>query len=491
VWLALVVCFAAACDNAEPGGGNGAAASESFDPAGSGAATSAPPPEMTAATSPEATTNTAPSTAPPPSDAGLVHATVVATWAREDSSWLLVDLAAGQTIEGSTRVVVELDDPQVDCGGQRSPVFILSSAEEVSFQLVPSAVAERPADIRDLRWAVPVTVAGRDVRIECPSPDELTATIAAQRAKWSAAGVSDYEFTLRWGVFNATAGDYRVTVVDGRPAGVTRLNEPMVSPDGSPLDVSDVPATIEEVFDRVDAEVGADRIVVCYDSQLGYPVDVLVDQILNGIDDELTMAISELTIAGAATPSVGCTDRTKPSLGSMSCDVYLVGPDGAIGTTPVRSGVRGFSTVARAELPAAASAGQTLVVTVPSDSQLLISTTEQFNVVAQRDFLRVFAISGGSVVDGSVSQTPADNAPATADGSTVGLGLSTSVPGGQEVTFPAARFEVVAADTATTVEVSLLRYESTLDLQDTNGSIITIRATCAVDPNVLAIATIS
>jgi hypothetical protein len=39
--------------------------------------------------------------------------------------------------------------------------------------------------------------------------------------------------------------------------------------------------------------------------------------------------------------------------------------------------------------------------------------------------------------------------------------------------------------------VSLLRYESTLDLQNTDSSIITIRANCAVDPNVLAVATVS
>jgi Family of unknown function (DUF6174) len=321
VCLVLVMCFAAACNDAEPGDGNGAAASDASDPAGRGTAGSAAPPHMTTPTSPEATTTTttAPATTTPSSDAGLVNATVVATWMREDSSWLLVDLAAGETIEGSTRVVVELDDPEVACAGQRSPVFILSSAEDVSFQLVPDAVAGRPADIQDLRWAVPVTVAGRDVRIECPSREELTATIAAQRAKWTAAGVGDYEFTLRWGIFTATAGDYRVTVVDGQSAGVTSLNKPMVSPDGPPLDVSDIPATIEEVFDRLEAELGADRIVACYDSQLGYPVDVLVDQIFNAVDDELTMAISELTIAGAARPSVGCADHTKPSLGSMSC----------------------------------------------------------------------------------------------------------------------------------------------------------------------------
>jgi hypothetical protein len=73
----------------------------------------------------------------------------------------------------------------------------------------------------------------------------------------------------------------------------------------------------------------------------------------------------------------------------------------------------------------------------------------------------------------------------------VSLGLTTAVAGGAEVTFPAARFEVVAGDPGTSVEVSLQRYESTLDLQNTDGSIVPIRAICAVDPNVLAAATVS
>ena len=162
-----------------------------------------------------------------------------------------------------------------------------------------------------------------------------------------------------------------------------------------------------------------------------------------------------------------------------------------IGATPVRSGVRGFSTVARAELPDEVTTGQTFTVTVPSDSAFLISTTEQFSVVTQRDFLRVFGVTGGTVVAASVSHTPAENAPATADETKVSLGLTTAVAGGAEVVFPAARFHVVAGDAGTSVEVSLLRYESTLDLQNTDGSIITIRATCAVDPNVLAAVTVS
>ena len=137
---------------------------------------------------------------------------------------MLVDLAEGEAIEGWTRVVVELDELDVDCAGSRGPLFIVSAQEKVSFELVPDAEAAGPADVRDLRWSVPVAVAGRDLRIVCPTRDELTATIEAERAKWTAAGVRSYEFTLQWGVFNLTAGDYRVTVVDGQPGAVTRLD---------------------------------------------------------------------------------------------------------------------------------------------------------------------------------------------------------------------------------------------------------------------------
>jgi hypothetical protein len=303
--------------------------------------------------------------------------------------------------------------------------------------------------------------------------------------------VPDYEFTLHWEVFNLTAGDYRLSVVNGQPGTLTRLDEPVAEPGAAPLDLSEIPTTIDEIFDRLEADLDADRVVACYDSQLGYPVDVLIDDILNGVDDELSMTVSDLTIAGAAVPSAGCGEPTEPTTGSMACDVYVIGADGTIGTTPVRSGVRGFTTVAHAELPDKVTAGDAFAVSIPSDSQFLISTTEQFTVVAQRDFVRVFGVTGGTVLAGSVSQVPAEDAPASADETTVSLGLTTSVAGGAEVTFPAARFEVVAGEAGTSIEVSLQSYESTLDLQNTDGSMIPIRATCDVDPNVLAAVTVS
>jgi hypothetical protein len=483
--LVLALLLAMACE-AKP-----AATPEATEPA---PAASARGVETTASVSAAVTTSPGTLEAPTtlPADRATPHqATVVAVWGQEDAAWLLVDLAEGEPIAGSRRVVVALDEPDVDCAGRRAPVIMLRAPEQVTFELLSGVAAEGPPDMHDLRWEVPVAVAGRDVRIVCPSRAELTATIAAQRAKWAAAGARDYEFTLHWGIFNLTAGDYRVAVTDGQPGVLTRLGEPVVEPDAPPVDLSEVPASIEDVFERLEAALGADRVVACYDAELGYPVDVRVDDDLNGVDDELTMAVSEMAINGSPTRSSTCGERAEPMTGSMACDVYVVGPDGSVGTTAVRTGVRGFSTVAEAELPDQVAEGERFVVTVPGDSQVLTSTAEQYSVVTQRDFVRVFGVTGGSIVAGSVAQTPAENAPANSDEATVSLGFTATVAGGDEVAFPAARFEVVPADAATSVEVSLLRYESTLDLRDINGAMLTIRAVCAVDPNVLAVATVS
>jgi hypothetical protein len=228
----------------------------------------------------------------------------------------------------------------------------------------------------------------------CASDAELTGTLAAQRDRWEAAGIDDYEFTLHWEEFSYLGGGYRVSVIDGQPGSVVRFTEPIAGPDAATIDLSPLPATIDEVFEVIEADLDADRVVACYDAELGYSVDVLIDRILNNEDDETTIAITELTAAGSPLPSTGC-------------------PSSAAVTT--------------------------------------ISTT-------------------------SVSQTPAEHAPASSAGSTVSLGFDDSVPGGRAVAFPAAQFVVVPDDPGTTVEVSLLEYESTLTLQDSDGSTLRVRA---------------
>lgn len=196
--LVLLVLSATGCDDAEPAGRLEVATLVTVEPAsGGGTVASAPGDDATASTLPPTTpTDTAPVTTAVSNGDARVDAKVVATWGGEGSSWLLVDLGEGEAIEGSARVVVEFDEPDVECAGGRWPVFILRPSEAVTFELVAGGAAAGPAEVSDLRWSVPVVVAGRDLRIACPSRDELAATIAGQRAVWTAAAVRDYEFTL-------------------------------------------------------------------------------------------------------------------------------------------------------------------------------------------------------------------------------------------------------------------------------------------------------
>ena len=123
--------------------------------------------------------------------------------------------------------------------------------------------------------------------------DEFIATVAEQRAKWEGAGIDTYEFTFYWGVFTLLNGSYRVTVLDGQPAGIDRIgaSEPGVD------SLDELPGSIEEVFDHLERQVGADRVDVQYDPDLGYPVSVRVDWMNNAVDDEFEMRISDFTVA--------------------------------------------------------------------------------------------------------------------------------------------------------------------------------------------------
>jgi hypothetical protein len=94
----------------------------------------------------------------------------------------------------------------------------------------------------------------------------------------------------------------------------------------------------------------------------------------------------------------------------------------------------------------------------------------------------VFEVTGATVVAGSVSQSPQQGATASTTPTTVTFGVSVSVPGGvYEMTFPEAQFDVVADSNVSTVTVSLARWEGTTRLQNTDGSVLTVRAICSAD----------
>jgi hypothetical protein len=170
----------------------------------------------------------------------------------------------------------------------------------------------------------------------------------------------------------------------------------------------------------------------------------------------------------------------------ITCDAFLIEPDGMIDPNPVATALPGFHTVASAATPTNARPGQRFGVLVPSEGLVLASTAQGLPVVAQNDFLRVFDVTGATVVAGSVGQSPPQGTTASTTSTTVRLGVSVSVPGGHEMTFPAAQFEVVADNNVSSVTVALARWEGTTRLQNTDGSVLSVRAVCSPDSNLLA-----
>ena len=114
--------------------------------------------------------------------------------------------------------------------------------------------------------------------------------VAAQRARWEAAGIDSYHFTVTWTSANAFVGDYRVTVIDGQPRRVVRSDGLEIDPDEM---AGERPVTIDEVFDVIEDMLSAETLTATYDQVLGYPVDVSVDEFAGVVDDEFRIRISD------------------------------------------------------------------------------------------------------------------------------------------------------------------------------------------------------
>jgi hypothetical protein len=114
--------------------------------------------------------------------------------------------------------------------------------------------------------------------------------VAAQRARWEAAGIDSYHFTVTWTSANAFVGDYRVTVIDGQPRRVVRSDGLEIDPDEM---AGERPVTIDEVFDVIEDMLSAETFTATYDQVLGYPVDVSVDEFAGVVDDEFRIRISD------------------------------------------------------------------------------------------------------------------------------------------------------------------------------------------------------
>jgi hypothetical protein len=119
------------------------------------------------------------------------------------------------------------------------------------------------------------------------------AALDANRARWDAANVPDYQYRMQRGCFCAPelTEPGIVKVRDGAIQSVE-------SPDGlSLLDPADY-LTIDGLFDVIqDAiDAGADAFQVTYDETFGVPISISVDYLLPAADDEISYSATELVV---------------------------------------------------------------------------------------------------------------------------------------------------------------------------------------------------
>ena len=211
--------------------------------------------------------------------------------------WGVLDLSDGATIESSSWVLVEVSNGDVGCGDEFHPMFAhqLDAGEAVSFEVVAGEPGPRPEF-----WMTPSgetfdaapAVRGQRLRAACPEgTDAAAAQLASQRALWDERGPDAYEFSMTWHIFNNTYGDYRIGVADGVAVSVLKDGATRLNPAGAGRDM---PLTIDDLFDELERQVAGDSFVATYDSKLGFPVSVEVDQMLNATDDELEVRVTDL-----------------------------------------------------------------------------------------------------------------------------------------------------------------------------------------------------
>jgi len=123
-----------------------------------------------------------------------------------------------------------------------------------------------------------------------PGPGGEVARVAAeQRSFWQGKGIASYTFSVSRPCFCPPewSGPFEVTVVDGATTVVTYEGAPAAA-----ANVEHIPKTIEAVFDLLIANA-ATTVEVTYDPIFGFPASISVDPLVNAIDDEFDITISD------------------------------------------------------------------------------------------------------------------------------------------------------------------------------------------------------
>lgn len=197
------------------------------------------------------------------------------------------------------------------CGGDDDTGEPTSTDPDTSATTAPSATARTeavatnaPGDTTDPpsgpETTQPATTADPTTQaaVTTTDDDERMALdpLGEARARWEAAGVDSYDFTIRY-TTEFLNGTYRISVRDGVAVSAERV-PPRAGVDY--LTESELPRTIDEVFIRVEGEVAAPVFDVEFDDELGYPTHVFADPIEGVVDDEVQFFIEDFADRTAA-----------------------------------------------------------------------------------------------------------------------------------------------------------------------------------------------
>lgn len=202
-----------------------------------------------------------------------------------------------------------------------------------------------------------------------------------------------------------------------------------------------------------------------------------------------TFTAGEIDESAFATARSECTASMPLAAGELRCDVYTVGSDGALSSEPVRSGLGGFGMGAKATAPPTAAIGEPVTVTIEPNVSQMIDRAIGFQILDHRDMIRTFTVTGATIVPGSLVQDPPADSTAettsTATDATVALRWVTPIAGGGDVTFPAARFDIVATAPGEVI-IAFSDYDSTMKVRGTDGVETIVHAKCTAGSRLLA-----
>ena len=112
------------------------------------------------------------------------------------SLWLVVDATGGVTVNGSSRLSLQIPVGEVRCGAELRPIDTLESLQgpaTVSFEVTVLAAEPRPdAEPEEPDWP---SMSGRQLHLPTcpPTTEDQLVELDAARARWEAAGIDDYE----------------------------------------------------------------------------------------------------------------------------------------------------------------------------------------------------------------------------------------------------------------------------------------------------------